>query len=205
VPLPSVVREQNKYHLGLAALFVFLALYAITNSLSWQQPHILSPNWIDESIPLLPSTVWLYSSFVLIFLFAFILEKDCAQLNRFLYAELAANVVSALVYSIWPTTFVRPEIAETGLSVAALELIWLIDEPVNCFPSLHVSSSLLPALMLWKSHARLRIVFLIWALAISISTMTTKQHHSADVLSGALLAGGMYWLFFVRASYSPRK
>jgi membrane-associated phospholipid phosphatase len=200
-PLPSLVREETKYRYGLAALFLFLAIYALTNSLNWRSPQPLPPGWLDEAIPLWPATVWVYSSYLLIFVSAYVIEKDGGQLNRFLYAELATNIASALFFVFWPTTFARPELSGSGVSVEALELIWLIDEPVNCFPSLHVSSSILPALMLWKNHRRVSVGFLLWALAISLSTMTTKQHHSADLIGGAVLAAFMYWLFFLRANY----
>lgn len=200
-PLPSVVRAESKYRSGLAALLLFVGLYALTNSFEGRVPQPLTASWLDQVIPLWPATVWIYASYLFIFVVAYVIEKDPGQLNCFLYAELATNLVSTLVFLLWPTTFLRPELVGEGLSASALALIWQIDEPVNCFPSLHVSSSILPALMLWRNHRRLCLVFLFWALAISLSTMTTKQHHSADVAGGALLAALMYWLFFFRARY----
>jgi membrane-associated phospholipid phosphatase len=202
VPLPKLVRDESKYRFGLVAFVLFVTLYAFTNSLDWRVPTSLPPTWLDENIPLLPTTVWIYASYVLIFVSSYVIEKDIQQINRFVYASAATNIVSALIYLFWPTTFPRPELTGDGLSVDLLAYIWRLDSPVNCFPSLHVSSSILPALLLWRNHSRLRILYLFWALAISISTMTIKQHHSADVVAGALLAGCMYWLFFERASYA---
>lgn len=202
--LPTCVREDNKYRYGLAALLALLALYATTNTLQWRAPYQLPPTWLDMAIPLVPATVWLYASYALIVITAFVVEKDTLQLNRFLYAQVAANVISAVAYVVWPTTFARPSLqGQDGMSVAALQFVWLMDAPVNCFPSLHVCSSLLPALMLWRHHPRARIVYLVWALVIAASTMTTKQHHVADVVAGAVLAALVFWLFFVRARYAP--
>jgi len=163
----------------------------------------MSPSRIDEALPLVPATVWIYASYIAISAAALFAENDRGQLNRFFYALLAANLLSALVFVFWPTTFVRPHLdpQQGGASVALLRFIWMVDEPVNCFPSLHVSSSVLAALMMWRGHPRLRFVFAFWALAIAISTMTIKQHHSADVLAGACVAAAMYWIFFVRAFY----
>lgn len=191
-----VVTSNNKYRIGLAALLGALALYSITNSFGFREPERFPPTWLDEAMPLLPVTVWIYASFAFLLVSAFLLEKNCARLQRFLCAELAANIVSAVVYVSWPTTFARPALtSEHTVSVAALELVWSLDAPVNCFPSLHVSMSLLSALLLWRSRSRLRVAFLLWAVAISLSTMTTKQHHVADVFGGALVAAAMYWWF----------
>lgn len=202
--LKVVVRVDNKYRIGVTALVTFVALYALTNSLHVASPAKIPPTWIDEHVPLLPATVWVYVSLVQILVIAYVLEKDCIQLTRFVYAQIAVNLTCAVSFLLWPTTFVRPELMNRdGISVAALELVWLFDAPINCFPSLHVSTTLVAVLMLWRSRHRLWPVFGIWALAISLSTLTTKQHHSADVLAGVLVAGGMYWLFFVRASYQP--
>ena len=201
--LKTVVTADNKYRIGLAALLAFALLYAVTNSLSLRAPEALPLTWVDQQIPLLPLTVWIYASYLFISVTAFILEKDCVQLTRFVYAQMALNLLCTIVFVWWPTTFARPELAgQDGIAVAALRLVWLLDAPVNCFPSLHVGSSLLPVLMLWRSRHRAWPLYLLWALAISLSTMTTKQHHVADVLAGVVVAASMYWLFFVRASYS---
>jgi membrane-associated phospholipid phosphatase len=203
--LNVLVTERNKYGIGLAALLFFTFLYSTTNSLSPGVPEVLPPLWVDQQIPLLPATIWVYASYLLVPLLAFILEKDCVQLTRFVYAQVAVNLLCNAIYVLWPTTFLRPELTgQDGISVLALELVWFLDAPVNCFPSLHVSSTLVAVFMLWRSRSRLWPFFLLWTLAISISTMTTKQHHSADVVAGVLVAASMSWLFFVRASYRPR-
>ena len=199
-PLPPIVTTHNKYRWGLAAFFFFVALYVATNSMHWRELNVLVPGPVDNAVPLLPVTVWVYSSYVLISLTAYIIENDRIALSRFVYAQLAANVLSAIVFVVWPTTFLRPQLPETGgISAALLHFVWILDEPVNCFPSLHVSSSLIAALTMWRRGGRVRPVFAVWALAIALSTMTTKQHHFFDVLGGTLLAAVLYWFFFALA------
>jgi len=203
--LPAIVDRDNKYRWGLAAFLFCVALYAVTNAMHGRPPYELVPGVIDEAMPLMPATVWVYSSYIIISAAAYMVQSNAESLNRFVYAQLTANVVSAMIFVAWPTTFLRPELpASGGISNAALHFVWLVDEPVNCFPSLHVSSSMLAALMMWRRGGALRMLFAVWALAIALSTMTTKQHHFFDVVGGVLLAGGLYWLFFVRATLAPK-
>ena len=56
------------------------------------------------------------------------------------------------------------------------------------FPSLHVAHTTMLALLLIKDRPRLGPVALAMATALALSTLTTKQHFIADVLSGYLLA-----------------
>ena len=63
-----------------------------------------------------------------------------------------------------------------------------IDPPGNVFPSLHVAHTTMLSLLLIKDRPILGRVALVMATMLAISTLTTKQHFIADVLSGYLLA-----------------
>ncbi len=63
-------------------------------------------------------------------------------------------------------------------------------------PSMHVASSYLAALSLWRGRRTLFAVWLSWATAIAVSTLTAKQHYAIDVLAGAVLALGFWLIFF---------
>jgi membrane-associated phospholipid phosphatase len=43
--------------------------------------------------------------------------------------------------------------------------------------------------------------FFVWATAIALSTLTTKQHYAVDVVAGFGLAVVFYWLFHRRFCY----
>ena len=45
--------------------------------------------------------------------------------------------------------------------------------------------------------------YFIWATLVAISTLPTKQHYVADVVSGATLAVVGYWFFFRTVRYIP--
>ena len=69
------------------------------------------------------------------------------------------------------------------ISAAFLASVQHIDPPGNVFPSLHVAHTTMLALLLLKDRPRLGLVALAMATALALSTLTTKQHFIADVLS----------------------
>jgi membrane-associated phospholipid phosphatase len=119
--------------------------------------------------------------------------------------ELRRRVVSAYItivltayagFLAFPTAAPRPaQVTGDGFSVWTLRLVYDIDPPYNCFPSLHVAYSFLAALTAWRVHRRVGAAAFVWAMMIAFSTLYTKQHYVADVAGGALLAFAAYRLF----------
>lgn len=200
--LPRLMGPWSKYPVGLVILTVTVVAYALTNRIHLISPTPLAPSPLDRVVPLLPWTAWIYASYPLLFSLVFVLERDLTRLSRFMYAVLGLNLVSELIFVLLPTTLdrtgfvVHPSYAEGGRSLLA----WIqhIDTPYNCLPSLHVSAACLAGIVAYKGGYRGGRWFVAWALAISISTLTTKQHLFADVISGAVLAIVSYWIFFTR-------
>ena len=66
-----------------------------------------------------------------------------------------------------------------------------MDERWNALPSLHVTNPWLVALLSVKERgwSGITILFLLIAVAISISTLYVHQHYLLDVLAGMALAG----------------
>jgi len=83
--------------------------------------------------------------------------------------------------------------------------MYIVDEPNNCFPSLHVSISFLASFVMWRKSRIEGVFFLIWSAAISISTLTTKQHYVADIIGGTLIAIFFYQLMFRRWLFLNKK
>ena len=116
-------------------------------------------------------------------------EKEFAW--RFFAADVLARVVCMAFYLLLPTTNVRPSIPEQGFWNQMLALLYQMDAADNLFPSIHCLNS-------WFCYIAVRgrreiprwyQRFSFWAaLAVFVSTLTTKQHVIADVIGGALLA-----------------
>lgn len=74
-----------------------------------------------------------------------------------------------------------------------------IDRPFNTWPSMHVALPGLATMVIggWlKGRLGKALLYGSW-IAMSISTLTTKQHFLWDVLTGGLLAG-IYWRCVLR-------
>lgn len=81
-----------------------------------------------------------------------------------------------------------------------------IDRPFNTWPSMHVALPGLATLVIggWlKGGLGKALLYGSW-IAMSISTLTTKQHFLWDVLTGGLLAG-IYWRCLLQRPLSEVK
>jgi membrane-associated phospholipid phosphatase len=74
------------------------------------------------------------------------------------------------------------------ISTAFMALVQQIDRPGNVFPSLHVAQTSTLAFLLYRDRPRLGVFTIALAALLALSTVTTKQHFIADVISGYALA-----------------
>lgn len=85
-------------------------------------------------------------------------------------------------------------IPSTGLDGGLLSFIYAHDHPDNCFPSLHVSLTVLASLIWAARRPGLTIFLVAWVVLVAPSTLFTKQHVLLDVLAGAVLGGASFRL-----------
>ena len=155
----------------LAAYLVFCLFYLGAAAIDLRPPQLLQPSLIDRAIPFLPWTIAVYLS-----QFAFLFLTLRWQRDARVYVPMAvATLISCAIFVLYPTTIARP-----AVDSAAFDGLWLFDVPENCFPSLHVSLAIIAAAY-WP---RARWIGIAWAIAIAVSTMTTKQHYFVDVAGG---------------------
>ena len=81
-PLPFIVNRHNKYRWGLVAFLFFVTLYAATNTMHSPALFVLVPGAVDDAIPLVPTSIWVYSSYLFISLAAYVLESNRDSLSR---------------------------------------------------------------------------------------------------------------------------
>ena len=75
-----------------------------------------------------------------------------------------------------------------SLSGSLVARIYRMDQPVCGFPSLHVSTSLLAALILLRERRVIGILSFVFFLLTAVSTLFIKQHVILDVLGGIMMA-----------------
>jgi membrane-associated phospholipid phosphatase len=197
--LPILVHKENRLIACVPLFAAAMLLYLTSNHLHIFRPRLLPLSRIDVAVPFVPQTVWLYVSEYLYAVVIFWSYRDTLNLNKCIYAGFSVLVISVLVFWLWPTTISRdsfplPENLDpvTSLVLTALRRA---DSPSNCFPSFHVGSVYLSCFFLSNEGRRKFLFFLVWATAISLSTLTVKQHYFVDVVSGFGLAVIFYYLF----------
>lgn len=157
---------------------------------------------MDRIIPFLPWTIWIYLSDLILPWVAFQGAKDFHNLNDIVKSYFILILTTAIVFFLFPTTFPRMDFALSGQeSIHAWALVFFrtIDAPTNCAPSLHVSVCFMSAFIYIREQREKLPFFLIWAVAIAISTMTTKQHYFFDVWTGAGLATLSYLVIALKS------
>ncbi len=181
------------------ATFVGIAVTLLYGVVGWYalalHPKVLPLTPLDLSIPFLPESFWIYFSVNFIYIATCLVQNDLDEMHTFLSAYLLAYATSVVIFLLFPTTFPRelyPLDSTFGLHGRALAVFRTLDQPTNCLPSMHVASSVMCTLPLRRSRPQLFWFFAAWALLITLSTLTTKQHYVIDLYAGAALGAGCY-------------
>lgn len=179
-------------------------------ALLWNEVVYLGARWIahswhhydltlsmDALVPFLPWTVSIYFGCYLFWAINYYLcaKQPEAERNRFFCADILAKSVCFLFFLVLPTTNVRPEITGNGLWDIGMKLLYSIDAADNLFPSIHCLNSWLCWVGVRKDKAVplvYRWISFVLAVAVCITTLTTRQHVIADVISGVFLAEVCY-------------
>ena len=115
---------------------------------------------------------------------------DTSEYHNFT-ADLYARIICFLFFVFYPTTNVRPELVGNGIFVQGMRFLYQIDEPVNLFPSIHCMASWFCCIGIRgdkKVPVWYKIVSVMIAVLVFISTLVTKQHVIVDVIGGVAVA-----------------
>lgn len=199
---------------------VILVLTLLWNQLVYCGARLIAGGWqhydlttaVDQRIPFLPWTVVIYFGCYLFWCVNYYLcaaqtnfrhfvkpdkltAQSVSERNRFFCADALSKAICLFFFLVLPTTNVRPEITGTGLWADLMRFLYQVDAADNLFPSIHCLVSWLcwigvrrrrdlPAFYRWFS--------LLAAVAVCLSTLTTRQHVLADVFGGVVLAEFCY-------------
>lgn len=190
----------TKRIISLVIVFgIILSLYSLSQNLAFHFNYLEGKNLtlpLEKDIPLLPNAIWIYllAYFTIPLSFAPLINKDAfiTSLKTFMKASL----IHSFFFICFPMTYdLRPDlIPDTSLASQLLILLHKWDQPLNNYPSMHVSFAFLSYFILLKFAKSWAWVYLALAILISASTVLVKQHYIMDVLGGITLASGLAWL-----------
>lgn len=203
--LPIFLTWGNRWIVGGIWTVIAVFLYLSTNHYPIFTPRLLPMTSLDEAIPFIPQTIFIYLSEYPLFISVYLLAKELRNLNKYLYSFLFLQVVSVTIFLLFPTTYPRdlfplPDTLDR-FSHYAFSSLRETDTPNSCLPSLHVSSCYLSAFVFLDEQKKKFWTFFIWATLVGVSTLTTKQHYIIDVIAGLGMAMIAYWLFHKRVNY----
>jgi membrane-associated phospholipid phosphatase len=184
----SAIAYEKKWRLAAIGYVAFCLFYTLTGNLHWRTPVMLAPSDIDAKIPFAAWTIWLYHSQFFFLALNIHWIKKVENLRHVFYSMALASLLSFLIFTVYPTTLPRSFATDSGLTAKAFAFLYALDSAANCFPSLHVSLAWLAAIGVLRESKTIGALMMLWALAITLSTLTTKQHYFVDVIGGLLLA-----------------
>jgi len=146
--------------------------------------------FLDHQTPLIADWMWAYFMVYLTAVIPIAVVRQRALLRRVALSYLAIMIVSFNIFWIFPVRMtLRPENPAVDSFVTwGLRLCYYLDQPLNCFPSLHVALTVLAAMICWKVDRFWGALAWVGSVAVSASTMLVKQHFFADVVAGIALA-----------------
>lgn len=194
--------RQHHTEFFLVLLFAFLwnqSVYCGARWIATSWNHYDMTTSFDLLVPFMPWTIIIYWGCYIFWCINYYL---CAlqpkeERDRFFCADALAKGICFLFFLLIPTTNIRPIIGEETIWDTLMKLLYRIDAADNLFPSIHC----LVSWLCWVGLRQRKDIPLIYrhfslvaAIAVCISTLTTRQHVILDVAGGIFLAEVCYYL-----------
>ncbi len=188
------MKRKNLYViLTIILVIIFQALLYMIVKFLQGEPTVLSSN-LDNKIPfnvlfIIPYVLW-YG--ILIIIPYYFYKKDKNLFIKYMISYLLFSIIADIIFIIFPTTVIRPEILGNSILYDLTRVVYAIDTPaINCFPSLHCTSCFMWILYVLNTKAIKplnKFYIIILSILIILSTLFIKQHVIVDVIGGLLLA-----------------
>lgn len=187
-------RNDQKKWVGPLGIIAFIVFYMLPNHINIFTPSYLPMFGFEQLLPFIDWTVWIYISDYVYIAVAFILLSDRDNMNKIYYSQILLLFVCMFIFFLLPTTYPRPEVEYSGFTGFFLKLLHSSDSPGNACPSIHVAMTFLGGFGFIREKKKLFPFFMIWAVLISLSTLTVKQHYLLDVISGFVVSIIFYYI-----------
>ena len=186
--MESSLSEKLKY--GAVTLAFCTGLYLVTNRITSDfenTSQMFLPCELD--IPLIPCFIILYTSFYLLLVLGFFSCPTRHELKNLSCQMMLSSVIACSCFLIFPGELGYTRIENAGVFQPIYELLFVLDNPTNLFPSLHITFSYVALFFtlaqtkqfLWKA------MLILWFFGICASVVLVHQHHLFDIATGLAL------------------
>ena len=182
----------------IAGVTIFECMIFFLTKFFLRTPHLVGSSF-DDRIPFLPGFIYIYILwyFSLIVIPYYVYIKDKSSFFKYVVAIIISLVMCGIIYVIYPNSITRAEVTGTDLSSKLVKLIYFLDTPVNCLPSIHClyAYMFIFAIFDTKNESKLyiKIIITIFSIAVVFSTLFVKQHVIYDALA-ALIISIISWI-----------
>ena len=142
---------------------------------------------IDHTIPFIKYFVYIYDMFYpFMFLGLYLIYKsDKKKYKDTLKCLVIGFVISDIIFLIYPTIIIRPDVKIDSLTNLVLYLTYYFDTPaINCFPSIHClfMFQLIFSISSIKTKNIYKVLSIVFAILVILSTLFIKQHYVIDAI-----------------------
>lgn len=189
-----MIKKLDKKPIKIIILITLFQIICYTFTKVIQGPPTLIGGSIDNMIPfnvyfIIPYCTW----YIFLFLVPYYIYKsDKDSFIKYCISIVLSIIVANIVYVVFPTTIIRPNIEGNNIiEIIARIVFWIDAPPRNCFPSIHCAFSLtfiLFVMSMKKYNTKMNIFIIITSILIIMSTLFIKQHVFIDAVFGCILS-----------------
>jgi membrane-associated phospholipid phosphatase len=142
---------------------------------------------LDHQIPFIKYFAPFYSIVYFIPITAFFLIwKNYDAVKAAAKAYAGAGIFCFTFFLTFPVKYnLRVEVLPPyDFFTNVLRFYYYVDEPYNCFPSLHVALATISTVIIHRYRPALTPVFLVLSTIVSLSILFMKQHYVLDLVGG---------------------
>lgn len=162
--------------------------------------------WLDDIIPfneffIIPYLLWFLYIAITVVYFFFTSKEDFYKICAYLFIGMT---ICLMIYTIWPNgQNLRPSFfANDNILTDMVKRLYIQDTSTNVFPSIHVFNSIGAHIAIvsskrLKNNKLVKMLSLLLAILISLSTVFLKQHSAMDGFGAIILGSIMYLLVYV--------
>lgn len=152
----------------------------------------------EARLPFIPFFVLGYIAYFGVFICLYLKVEHYRFFKRAVLAFLICIILHFWIFILFPVKYtLRPVIDPLGsIFLSMTDYFYWIDPPFNCFPSIHVSNTILGVLILHRYEKKHLFFWLCFVLFVSASVIFIKQHYLLDVLAAIPMAIFANWIAF---------